>query len=95
MKTALARLEPGFRITRAGCDIHVSNFLIDGKLRHRVCLHRNGVPVSCAIVARNNKYTLDHLEERIRKGQVSPSSETYSALVELASVAERLMAEGV
>lgn len=82
-------LEPHFRIQRSGCEVAASNIrLADGKLKHRVCLLRDGMPVACEVVGRNSKLTIAKLEQRIRRGLISPSTDTYRALVKLADIAE-------
>lgn len=87
-------LEPHFRIQRAGCEVAASNIrLADGRLKHRVCLVRDGAPLACEVVARNSKLTISRLEQRIRCGLIGPATDTYRALVKLAEVAEQLRGE--
>jgi len=88
-KKASTLLERHFRIQRTGCEVAASNIrLADGTLKHRVCLMRNGMPVSCEVVARNSKLTITQLEQRIRRGLIGPTTDTCRALVALADIAE-------
>lgn len=91
---ARIQLEPNVRIERAGCEVSVSNIrLEDGAIKHRVCLTRKGVPVACEVVARNSKFSVAELAERIRLGQVGPTTDTYRALVAMANIAEDIYGE--
>lgn len=88
--------EPHARIMRAGCEVSVSNIrLPDGSIKHRVCLTRDSVPVSCAVVARNSKFGVADLELRVRRGLIGPTTDMYRALCELAELAEVLYGEGL
>lgn len=97
MQTASAvRLEPHFRIERAGCDVTVSNVRVeDGSTKHRLCLTRDGSTVACTNVARNSKFSVAELEIRARKGRLGPTTDMYRAMVDLAKIAEDFFGVGV
>lgn len=85
------KIEPHVQAQLLGCEFTVSDSRVSGNvIRHRVCLARNGVPVACRVVARNNAYRVSEVEQRIREGLIAPSSDMYGALCELADVAVEL-----
>ena len=89
-------LEPYFRIRLTGCDIVASYASTESKaIKLRLCLKRDGLPVACELVAKNGQFTLTETMARIRAGKGGPSSETYRALVALASLAEDFFGDDV